>query len=129
MTPKQEAFVREYLIDLCAADAARRAGYSGSTVRKTAHELLQKPAIQAAIAKAQAARAERTEDSQDEVLRDVRRVGQRAEREGKFDAALRAIELRGRHLGMFKQTVDIPGGLTVIVKDYTGRKAEPDAAD
>lgn len=33
MTPKQEAFVREYLIDLNATQAAIRAGYSAKTAR------------------------------------------------------------------------------------------------
>ncbi|TIN81228.1 terminase small subunit, partial [Mesorhizobium sp.] len=31
MTPKQEQFVREYLIDLNATQAAIRAGYSAKT--------------------------------------------------------------------------------------------------
>lgn len=35
LTPKQARFVEEYLIDLNASDAARRAGYS----RKTADEI------------------------------------------------------------------------------------------
>jgi len=109
LTPKQAAFVREYLIDLCAADAARRAGYKGSNVRGTAHDLMQKPEVQAAIAAAQAKRAQRVEDSQDEVLRDLRRIGQMAEARGDFGPALRAAELRGKHLGMFREHVEHTG--------------------
>lgn len=109
LTPKQAAFVREYLIDLCAADAARRAGFAGAHVRKTAHELMQKPEVQAAIGAAQAKRAARVEDSQDEVLRDLRRIGQMAEARGDFGPALRAAELRGKHLGMFRERVEHTG--------------------
>ena len=50
MTPKQEAFVREYLIDLNATQAAIRAGYSERTAGSQSFDLLQKPEIQAAIA-------------------------------------------------------------------------------
>lgn len=114
LTSKQQAFVREYLVDLCAAKAAIRAGYRGSTVRKTASELMQKPAIKAAIAQAVAKRAERTEDSADEVLRDLRRVGQMAEAAGEYGSTVRTIELRGKHLGMFRDRVALEGEVKVI---------------
>ena len=109
LTPKQAAFVREYLIDLCATKAAERAGYKGAHVKSTASELMQKPAVQAAIAAAQSKRAARVEDSQDEVLRDLRRIGQMAEARGDFGPALRAAELRGKHLGMFREHVEHTG--------------------
>lgn len=109
MTPKQEAFVREYLIDLCATKAAERVGYSGKHVKKTACELMAKPEIQAAIAKAQAERAERVDDSADEVLRDLRRLGDAAEEAKRFEAAIKTVELRGKHIGMFKDRVEHTG--------------------
>jgi phage terminase small subunit len=34
-----------------------------------------------------------------------------------------------RHLGMLNDKLQLGGGITVKVKDYTGRKKEPDAAD
>src|SRR5271166_5161849 len=61
LTPKQARFVQEYLIDLNAAQAAIRAGYSAKTARVIGHENLTKPDIAAAIEKAKAKRAERTE--------------------------------------------------------------------
>ena len=42
MTDKQAAFVREYLIDLNATQAAIRAGYSEKTARAIGHENLGK---------------------------------------------------------------------------------------
>lgn len=69
MTPKQEAFVREYLIDLNASAAAARAGYSAKTAHVTGHATLKKPEIQAAIQAAMKARAERAQVDADWVLR------------------------------------------------------------
>lgn len=69
LTPKQAAFVREYLVDLNAAGAARRAGYSPTIARRIGYANLNHPVIAAAIAEAQAERAERLRIEQDDVLR------------------------------------------------------------
>jgi len=68
LTPKQEAFAREYLIDLAPSAAARRAGYQGN-VNRTAYTLLQDERIQALIQAQMAARAARVEVESDDVLR------------------------------------------------------------
>lgn len=60
MTPKQQRFVDEYLIDLNATQAAIRAGYSAATASEIGYENLSKPQIAEAIAAAQAARSEKT---------------------------------------------------------------------
>lgn len=49
MTPKQEAFISEYLIDKNATQAAIRAGYSAKTARQMGDENLSKPYIAAEI--------------------------------------------------------------------------------
>lgn len=69
LTPKQQRFVAEYLVDLNATQAATRAGYSAKTARQAGTENLSKPAIAGAIAAAQASRAERTQVDADWVLR------------------------------------------------------------
>ena len=71
LEPRQECFVREYLIDLNATQAAIRAGYSEKTARQMGAENLSKPSIQAAIAKAQQERAERTGITADRALREA----------------------------------------------------------
>lgn len=70
MTPKQEAFVREYLIDLNATAAYRRAGYAakGNAAEVGAHQLLRNPKVAAAVAAAQQQRSERTKVDADWVL-------------------------------------------------------------
>jgi len=45
LTPKQANFVEEYLIDLNATAAAKRAGYSEKTAESIGHENLRKPKI------------------------------------------------------------------------------------
>ena len=49
LTPKQEAFVREYLIDLNATQAAIRAGYSAKTAKDGAAQLLANISVKKAI--------------------------------------------------------------------------------
>lgn len=71
MTPKQTAFVAEYLIDLNASAAARRAGYSPKTADRTGYENLRKPEIAAAIQEAMQERAKRTEVTADRVLSEL----------------------------------------------------------
>ena len=60
LTPKQQRFVEEYLIDLNATQAAIRAGYSERTARQTGQENLSKPVIAEAIGRARAERSEKT---------------------------------------------------------------------
>lgn len=49
MTPKQKAFIDEYLIDFNATQAAIRAGYSEKTAYSIGHENLKKPEIESEI--------------------------------------------------------------------------------
>jgi phage terminase small subunit len=74
LTPKQEQFVREYLIDLNATQAAIRAGYSAKTANEQGSRLLANVSVRSAIEKAQQARAERTEITADRVLKEIGRI-------------------------------------------------------
>ncbi len=69
LTPKQQRFVDEYLIDLNATQAAIRAGYSPKTANREGNRLLSKVDIQQAIEQAKAERSERTKITQDDVLK------------------------------------------------------------
>lgn len=68
LTPKQQRFVEEYLLDLNATAAARRAGYSLKTAEWQGPQLLAKTHVAAAIAAAQQARSERTKVDADWLL-------------------------------------------------------------
>lgn len=77
LTAAQKRFVEEYLIDLNATAAYRRAGYSatGNAAEVNAARLLRNAKVTEAIAKAQAKRSERTEITQDRVLRELAKIG------------------------------------------------------
>jgi phage terminase small subunit len=75
LTAKQARFVAEYLIDLNATQAAIRAGYSARTAAEIGYELLRRPAVAAAIAEAQAARAQRMEITADRVVAELAKIG------------------------------------------------------
>lgn len=73
MTPKQQRFVDEYLVDLNASAAARRAGYKGDA-NTVGPRLLANVGIRSQIEKAMKAREERTHITQDRVLQELARV-------------------------------------------------------
>lgn len=74
ITAKQAAFVREYLIDKNATQAAIRAGYSKKTAQQIGDENLRKPVIRAAIDAALNDIAARTGITAERVLRERARL-------------------------------------------------------
>lgn len=74
MTPKQERFVQEYLVDLNATQAAIRAGYSVKTAGQIGVENLKKPEIQQAIQAERTRLAERVEITQERVLAEYAKI-------------------------------------------------------
>ena len=138
LTDKQKRFVAEYLVDLNATQAAKRAGYKDPNIGR---QLITKNNVSAAIQKAMSNRETRTEITQDKVLEELARVAfangtdfarvvskngfQAVElvntedvpaekrsaiasiKEGKYGIEVssydkvRALELLGRHLGLF----------------------------
>lgn len=75
LRPKQAVFVQEYLIDLNATQAAIRAGYSVKTAQQVGSQNLSKLVIQAALQEAMAARADRTEVTADQVVKELALIG------------------------------------------------------
>jgi phage terminase small subunit len=75
LNEKQAAFVREYLVDLNATQAASRAGYSEKTAHSQGQRLLKNAEVRKAINAGKSRRAERVEVSADEVLRELMRLG------------------------------------------------------
>ena len=74
LTPKQQVFVEEYLIDLNATQAAIRAGYSAKNADKIGPGLLGKSRVASAIKQAMAERSRRTGINQDRVLRELAKL-------------------------------------------------------
>jgi phage terminase small subunit len=69
LTPKQERFVQEYLTDLHATNAAKRAGYAPKYADRQGPALLVDSRVHQRIAEAQAQRRARVEVDSDFVLR------------------------------------------------------------
>lgn len=96
LTALQQRFVEEYLVDLSAARAARRAGYArcikGRDAMRSRH-------VKAAIDAALAERAKRLEVQAFEVIDALRQIAFAAEVNPR--ERLAAIGLLGKHLGLF----------------------------
>lgn len=132
LTPKQQAFVREYLVDLNATQAAIRAGYSERSAAEQGAQLLVVPKVLAAVEAGKLARQERVEVKADYVLRTIIETVERCrqaepvrDRKGKrvytetpdgqlvpafmFDSkgVLKGCELLGRHLSLFNDKLDL----------------------
>lgn len=125
LTPKQARFVEEYLLDLNAAAAARRAGYSEKNADSIAAQLLRKTKVSEAVQSAVAARSAKTEITAEYVLENLKRLSERCMSEEEFapSAAARALELLGKHLGLFSDRVELSGSLSVlgVLGDLTKR--------
>lgn len=117
LTEKQKRFVDEYLIDLNATAAYKRAGYAttGNGASVNASRLLANAKIQQAIADKQQRLQQKTEMTQEWVLNNYKHIIER-NRDTDPNIAKGALDSVARHLGMFKDKVDhnITGGLTVV---------------
>ena len=71
LTPKQEKFCEEYLVDLNATQAAIRAGYSEKTANRIAAENLSKLDIQNRINHLRNIQSQRTEITADRVIQEL----------------------------------------------------------
>lgn len=126
LTEKQTLFVKEYLVDLNATQAAIRAGYSENSAASQGYENLRKPEIAEAIENAFAERCERTDIDADYVLSCLKENVERSmQRVAVVDAkgnptgewtyqgavANRALELIGKHLSLFTDRVEHTGEL------------------
>jgi phage terminase small subunit len=144
VTARQKRFVQEYLLDLNASQAAVRAGYSVRTAGEQGYENLKKPEIQMAIKKAVAARNERTELTQDWVIARLLEVVQRSmqavpvlNRQGKEtgeyvfqgSVANRALELLGKHQGMFAEKSKDPRDKETDKTEMTSKEIEKQLAE
>ena len=146
LTPKQNSFVDEYLIDLNATQAAIRAGYSRNSARQIGVENLSKPVIAAAVAKAKRERAEATKIDAEYVLKRLHQIVERCLQEVKpalhsktrqpmkdedgnalytFNAAgaNQALALLGKHtdVAAFRDHLEISGGLSLVERLQQGR--------
>jgi len=107
LTPKQSAFVREYLIDMNATATAKRVGYSERTAYSQGQRLLKNVEVKKAIAAALQEQSSRTLITADQVLLDIQRIGNQALNAKDFAQALRSRELLGKRYKLFTDKVEV----------------------
>ena len=131
LTDRQRRFVEEYLLDLNATAAYRRAGYkaAGNAAETNAARLLRNDQVSAAIKEAQAARSGRTLVTADEVIRGLKDEAGRTGEGSSHSARVAAWTQLGKHLGLFVDRTRHEGGVTVEVQEVVCRtRAEAAAA-
>ncbi len=74
LTPKQERFVAEYLIDLNATQAAIRAGYSEKTAQQQGSRLLLNVKVQEAITKGREKTAAKLEITKERIVDELAKI-------------------------------------------------------
>lgn len=126
LSPKMAAFVEEYLIDLNGAAAVLRAGYKTRNQNRIAAELLRHPLVIQELEKRMEERKERRELTAEYVLDKLVDIVEKSENNP--TAALRGLELLGKHLGLYKDRQEISGPDGGAI-EMTQKKAEQDAAD
>ena len=102
MTPKQAAFIEQYLIDHNGTQAAIRAGYSKRTARQQAVELLANAEVQQAIKDAETAAQQRNIITFDDLLSELEDARQLAKLEGQASAMVSATMAKAKMLGFDK---------------------------
>jgi phage terminase small subunit len=126
LTPKQKAFAREYVKDNNGKEAAIRAGYDEKYAKQQAYENLTKPYLKEVIQEKQAVLAEKAQVSAEfvinnflEILNFNKQIEEFTQNDGEnvrvkkkmidAQAALKASELLGKHLGLFVEKLQVTG--------------------
>ena len=109
LTPKQQRFVEEYLIDLNATQAAIRAGYSEKTAKEIGSENLTKPNIAKAIAEAQEKLSNKAQVTVEMVVQGLLNEAKDLSEGSTQSARVSAWAHLGKHLGMFKDKIEHTG--------------------
>lgn len=161
MTEKQKMFCQEYLVDLNAAQAAIRAGYSSKT---RPERIKAKPEVKSYIEKQMEKRARRTGINADRVVEELARIAfvkpaevvdlrtgrvkedvsqenmaainqvkvketngedwDSIEREVKFADKLKALELLGKHCGLWNDKAELNVPVQVVIQYDYGEDAD-----
>jgi phage terminase small subunit len=140
LTPQQQRFCEEYIKDLNAKQAYIRAGYSEKTAEKHASRMLYKPQVQSQVQRLMDKRTLRTNITTDHIVVALEELASRcmqAEPVMVYDkksatyvqqtddngrpmftfnssGALKALELLGKHLGMFRESQEQQSAAVII---------------
>lgn len=117
ITPKQEKFCMAYIETGNASEAYRKAGYSKGMSDKTVNEasarLLKNSKVIARLAEIRKPALEAAQITLADHLKDLKRLRDLSESEGKFSAAVSAEIARGKVSGLYIEKVEITGELSL----------------
>ncbi|MFL6872006.1 MAG: terminase small subunit [Candidatus Azotimanducaceae bacterium] len=113
VTPKQTIFVHEYLRDLNATRAARDAGFAHPNVQGS--QILAKPHIKKRLAEAILERSKRLQIDADWVVSQLEKEA--ADQSNSSAVRVRALELLGKHLGVFSSDKLVANTTTTLFAD------------
>ena len=123
LTDRQEIFCAEFIKDLNAIAAAKRAGYGKLSAERNAYKFLKHEAIRKRIEELKEESFKRTAIDSDDILRRLVRIADRTEQEGDFNAAIRSLELLGKHKALWtEKTVNE----TTIMNAFASGNSEED---
>lgn len=117
LTAKQEIFVKEYLVDLNATQAAIRAGYSEKTAQEIGSENLSKPIIQEAVQAERDKRAQKLEITADKIAKNIMRISDKAESSGELHTALKGQMDLAKLLGLIVDKAEIKHSFEDMIDD------------
>ncbi len=123
ITAKQARFLDEYLVDMNATQAAIRAGYAPKNAKVTACRLLTKANICAELKRRRESLQAQSELTAVSVLKALEGLYEIALKKSKLGDAIRAVELIGKHLGMFTGKIEQEGD--VIIKVFSNIPGAP----
>lgn len=113
LTEMQKRFVQEFVKDFNATQAAIRAGYSPASAKFYASKLQNDPRIKKAISEltdaTQTIAQAKLNINVERVLRELSKVAFSDDTRIATKDKLKALELLGKHLGMFKEKHEISG--------------------
>jgi len=108
LSNKMTRFVDEYMVDLNATQAVLRAGYKTKIPTKLGIELMNHPLVKQAVQERMAAKREDNELTAQYVLAKLQQIVENTESDNP-QAALRGLELLGKHLGLYRDRQEISG--------------------
>lgn len=108
--PMSRRFVVALLdCDYNSSEAIRRAGYEGNNAKQRGWQMMQDPKVKKAVTLLSVEASRHNQLRVDYVLRKMLKGAQKAEDDGNLTAMARFVEMIGKHLGMFKEQVELSG--------------------
>lgn len=102
MTNKQDLYVCEYMKDLCISAARERSGYKGKITDEMKIEIDSK----------MLERKKECRIEEEEIIRELKRIALASKKQESTSNKLKALELLGKHIGMFEHQLSIKNEIT-----------------